>query len=84
MAPPSYQPPAWARGLWTVVVVIVTVIFAALAWLDSRYASKADVAIVTKDTAGIESLRQKIDAVDSKVTDLRILLAESVKRQVAQ
>jgi len=73
--PETVTAPTWAKFLASLVVAVVVAIIATIGWLDDRYATKSELALVHKDVSAITEIKAKLDKVDSTVTDLRVLLA---------
>lgn len=67
--------PTWAKFLASLILAVVVSVIATIGWLDSRYATKGELALVSKDVGVITEIKVKLDKVDSTVTDLRVLLA---------
>lgn len=68
-------PPQWAKFLAGLVIAVVCAVISTIAWLDTRYATKHDFALVNKDLETLDAIETKIETVDEKITELRVMVA---------
>ena len=68
-------PPDWAKFLVGLVIAVICSVVSTIAWLDTRYATKHDFDLVNKDLETIGEIKTKLQTVDDKITELRVMVA---------
>lgn len=68
--------PTWAKFLTGLVVSVILSVVATMSFLDGRYATKQELAIVNKDLETIGEIKRRLNSVDEKLTDLRIMVGQ--------
>ena len=74
---PGVEPwPPWVKASVVLVVAVVVAVISTIGWLDSKYASKHDLALIRKDVSALDQIKQDVKAANEKLTQLRVLLAK--------
>jgi hypothetical protein len=72
----SFEPPGWAKAIVVFMISVVLAVVGTISWLNEHYATKAELALVARDVAAIEKIERKVDEIDAKIVDLRVLVAQ--------
>ena len=67
--------PGWAKASLGFCVAVIVGVVSTISWLDSHYATKHELKLVAKDVSALQKIEQKLDNLDEKVGNLRVLLA---------
>ena len=72
------MPPGWAIWLISAAAAIVLAVIGTIGWLDEKYATKGELALVARDVQGIAKVEAKVDSALEKLTSLRVSLARAL------
>ena len=68
--------PTWAKAVGSYTIAVIVSVVSTISFLSGHFATKAELQLVAKDVQTIQKVEEKLDEVDQKLNNLRVLIAK--------